>query len=121
VRAFFIAFFVFGACMCALTIVLLVMPGTSLDVLWLANPEAHAAFGTHRAAATALMLAVSAACASAAFGLAKRARWGRRLAMEIIAVNLAGDLAGAAVRHDARPLIGLPIAGAMLWLLSRLR
>jgi hypothetical protein len=41
--------------------------------------------------------------------------------MAIITVNLIGDLTGAAVRHDPRPLIGLPIAGAMLWFLSRLR
>lgn len=107
--------------MCALTIVLLAVPGTALDALWRVNPEAHAAFTGHRAFAVALMLVVGAACASAAIGLAKRAEWGRRLAMAIIAVNLIGDLTGALVRHDPRPLVGLPIAGAMVWLLSRLR
>jgi len=30
--------------MCALTIVLLLFPGTALDSLWRLNPEAHAAF-----------------------------------------------------------------------------
>jgi hypothetical protein len=121
VRRFFVAFFLFGTAMCLLTIVLLAFPGTALDALWRVNPEAQRAFASHQAWACALMTVVGAACASAAAGLARRAEWGRRLAMAIIAINLIGDLAGAALRQDARPLIGLPIAGAMLWLLGRLR
>ena len=115
------AFFVFGTCMCLLTVVLLVVPGTRLDALWRVNPEAQAAFAAHRFLAIALMVVVGAACASAAAGLAKRAEWGRRLAIAIVAINLIGDLAGAVVRRDPRPLIGLPIAGAMIVLLGRLR
>lgn len=118
-RVPFIAFFIFGATMCALTIVLLAFPRTPLDVLWRINPEAHDAFASHRAAAIALMSVVGLACASAAVGLAKRAAWGRRLAIAIITINLIGDLAGAILRHDPRPLIGLPIAGAMIWFLVR--
>ena len=41
---FFAVFFAFGATMCALTIVLLLFPGTSLDSLWRLNPDAHSAF-----------------------------------------------------------------------------
>ena len=37
----FVAFFAFGTLMCLLTIVLLAFPGTALDALWRANPEAH--------------------------------------------------------------------------------
>jgi hypothetical protein len=118
---FFVAFFAFGTCMCLLTIVLLAMPGTPLDALWRVNPEAHAAFGAHRGWAIALMAVVGLVCASATIGLARRARWGRRLAIAIIAINLLGDVTGAIVRHDPRPLIGLPVAGAMIWLLGRLR
>ena len=117
-RRFFVAFFIFGTTMCLLTIVLLAFPDSSL---WRVNPEAQRAFAAHQAWACALMTVVGAACASAAIGLARRAEWGRRLAMAIIAINLVGDLIGAALRHDPRPLIGLPIAGAMLWLLGRLR
>jgi hypothetical protein len=117
----FVIFFTFGATMCALTIVLLTFSGTPLDALWRANPEAHEAFASHRAAAIALMSVVGLACAAAARGLARRAAWGRRLAIAIITVNLIGDLTGAIVRHDPRPLIGLPVAGAMIWFLVRLR
>lgn len=119
-RRFFVAFFLFGTAMCLLTIVLLAFPGTALDSLWRVNPEAQRAFASHRGWAVALMTVVGAACGFAAVGLARRAEWGRRLAIVIIAINLLGDLTGAAVRHDPRPLIGLPIAGAMIWFLARL-
>lgn len=59
-------------------------------------------------------------CLLAAVGLLRRKHWGRRLAISILAANLLGDLGNAAVRSDLRTLIGVPIAGAMLWcLLSR--
>ena len=61
-----------------------------------------------------LMFVVGSACASAAIGLATRARWGRQLALGILIVNLIGDLLNAFVRHDLRTLIGLPIGGAMI-------
>ena len=37
----------------------------------------------------------------------------------VLAINLLGDLFGAILRHDARTLIGLPIAGAMLYSFCR--
>jgi len=117
VRRLFVAFFAFGTCMCLLTIVLLAFPGSALDALWRVNAEAQSAFAAHRAGAMLLMALVAAACAAAAIGLARRAAWGRRLAIAVLAVNLLGDLGGAMVRHDPRTLIGLPIGGAMIWLL----
>ncbi len=115
----FVAFFTFGTSMCLLTIALLAFPGTALDALWRANPEAHEAFAAHRAWAFPLMAAVGVACGSAAVGLARRAEWGRRIAIVVLAVNLLGDLGGAIFRHDPRTLIGLPIAGAMIWFLVK--
>jgi len=67
-----------------------------------------------------LMAVVSVACGAAAVGLARGWPSGRRLAILLLVVNLAGDLLNAVVRGDLRALIGLPIGGAMLWyLLSR--
>jgi hypothetical protein len=37
-------FFGFGAVMCALTIALLLFPGTVLDLAWRLNPEAQSSF-----------------------------------------------------------------------------
>src|SRR2546423_1402955 len=112
-------FFPFGACMCALTIGLLLFPGSFLDSLWRLNPEAHAAFQRIGQLSILLMAMVGVACALAVTGLVRNARWGRWLAILILAVNLVGDLTNAFVRHDLRTLIGVPIAGAMIFYLAR--
>ena len=50
----------------------------------------------------------------AATGLWIRARWGHRLAMAILLVNMVGDVGNVIVRNDLRTLIGIPIAAAMI-------
>src|SRR5437763_6168381 len=114
-------FFVFGASMCLLTIVLLLFPGSALDSLWRLNPDAHAAFQSLGKISILVMAIVGAACASAAVGLAKNRRWGVNLALTILAVNLVGDLINAFARGALRTLIGLPIGGAMIVYLLRAR
>jgi hypothetical protein len=118
---FFAVFFAFGAAMCALTIVLLLFPGTSLDSLWRLNPDAHSAFQSLGKAAVWLMFVVGAGCALAATGMWRGSLWGMRLAVVILSVNILGDLLNALVRHDLRTLIGLPIGGAMIVYLIRNR
>jgi uncharacterized BrkB/YihY/UPF0761 family membrane protein len=114
-------FFAFGATMCLLTILLLLVPGTVLDSLWRLNPDAHAAFQSLGKFSILLMMIVGSACAFAAIGLAKNQTWGRNLALLILAVNLAGDSVNAFARHDLRTLIGLPIGGALIVYLLRAR
>ena len=112
-------FFAFGACMCALIIWLLLFPGGALDSLWRLNPEAHAVFQRIGGLSILLMAIVGVACAFAAIGLARNAKWGRWLGILILATNLVGDLTNAFVRHDLRTLIGVPIAAAMIFYLAR--
>jgi hypothetical protein len=112
-------FFAFGACMCALTIGLLLFPGSALDSLWRLNPDAHAAFQRIGGLSILLMAILGVACALAAIGLARNAKWGRWLGILILVVNLVGDLTNAIVRDDLRTLIGVPIAGAMIFYLAR--
>ena len=107
-------FFAVGAMICLITIVALLFPGCTLDPIWRLNPDAHVAFQKIGKMSILLMAIVGSACASAAFGLATRARWGTRLALGILTVNLVGDLLNAFLRHDLRTLIGLPIGGAMI-------
>jgi hypothetical protein len=114
-----VGFFAFGTTMCCLTIVLLTFPGTALDAAWRINPDAAIAFQQMGWAAIPLMAAVGTACAAAAIGLARRRKWGRRVAIAVLAVNLIGDVAGAIIRHDPRTLIGVPIGGAMILFLLR--
>lgn len=114
-------FFAFGAVMCALTITLLIYPGTRLDALWRINPDARAMFHALGRLSILLMAVVGAACAVAAIGLARNAGWGRAVALVILSVNLIGDLTNALLRGDWRTLIGLPIGGAMIVYLVRMR
>jgi hypothetical protein len=115
----FAGFFAFGATMCFLTIVLLVFPGTKLDLLWNLKPDARVAFRSLGSWSILLMLAVGIGCALAAIGLWRGTVWGVRLGLAILVVNIIGDLINVVTRHDYRSLIGLPIAGAMIFYLAR--
>jgi len=112
-------FFALGTCVCALTIVLLIFPGTMLDSLWRLNPEAHAAFQSIGWLSILLMATVDTACALVAIGLARNTTWGCWLGILVLTVNLVGDLTNVLLRHDLRTLIGVPIAGAMVVYLYR--
>jgi hypothetical protein len=105
--------------MCFLTIVLLVFPGTKLDLLWNLNPEARVAFQSFGSWSILLMLAVGIGCALAAIGLWCGTLFGVRLGLAILVLNMIGDLVNAVTRHDYRTLIGVPIAGAMIFYLAR--
>jgi hypothetical protein len=115
----FAAFFTFGATMCALSLFLLLFQGTALDSLWRLNPDAHIALQSIGKAAVLVMLVTGIGCALAAVGLWRNSVWGVRLALTILSLNMMGDLLNAAMRHDYRALIGLPIGGAMIFYLAR--
>ena len=115
-----VVFFLFGTTACATTVAALLFAGSFLDYVWRLNPEAHAGFQKIGAFWSVLLMgAVGTACGSAAYGLARRREWGRRLAIAILSLNLIGDSINALVRQDARTLIGLPIGGAMIFYLVR--
>jgi len=118
---FLAGFFLFGTIMSGLTAVMLSFPGSFLEPLWRLNPRAREGFVAMGGSAILLMVLVCAACASAALGLWRCARWGLWTAVAILGINLAGDTANAFVLRDWRTLIGLPIGGAMLAYLIRQR
>ena len=112
-------FFAVGAIIASVTAIALRFPASRLEPLWQLNPQAHGAFLTIGPWAVVLMLVVAAACALSAVGLWISARWGHRLALVLLAVNLVGDTTNALFRGDLRTLIGLPVAGALIaYLLS---
>ena len=115
----FAAFFAFGAMMCALTLALLIFPGSAFDWLWRLNPDARLAFQSLGNWSFVLMLTAGTACLVAALGLWRGTIWGTQLAVTILSINLLGDLANALFRHDYRSLIGLPVGGAMIFFLVR--
>jgi len=113
----FAAFFAFGAAMCALTVSLLLFPGSVIDSLWRLNPDARLAFQSLGYWSLVLMLSIGTACLFAAIGLWRAKLWGTWLALVILSINMLGDLANVFARHDYRGLIGVPVAGAMIFFL----
>jgi hypothetical protein len=67
------------------------------------------------------MLAVGTGCALTAIGLWYGKLWGVPLAITILFISSIGDLVNVVIRHDYRPLIGVPIAGVMIFYLARFR
>jgi len=112
--------FAAGALLCILVMLALAFPGSVFDIIWRLRPEARIGFDEFGQWAIGLMAAVGAACGLAAYGLARRAEWGRRIALCVLTVNLVGDMFNA-VFHDPRSIIGLPIGGLMIWYLIRRR
>ena len=111
-------FFCAGALICFVTMMAFAFPGGILEPIWELRPDARIEFQKLGNWSVALMAAVGTACGLAAFGLARKAEWGRRLAIGILAVNLIGDSLNALLWHDVRTLIGLPIGGALIWYLA---
>jgi hypothetical protein len=117
-----IIFFAAGAVVCLLIILALVFPGSFLEPIWRLKPDARVQFlEIGRGASIALMTVVGLVCGLSAIGLARSAEWGRRLAIGVLCVNLIGDSLNAYLRHDLKTLIGLPVAGLMMWYLLRFR
>src|SRR5438094_8105406 len=96
------AFFAFGATMCALTIVLLIFPGTALDSLWRLNPAARLAFQSLGNAAILLMSVVGTGCVFAAIGLWQKSLWGLRTPLVFLQLNFIGNRFNALVRNANR-------------------
>jgi len=111
-------FFGAGALICFVTMIALAFPGGLLEPIWELRPDAHIEFQKLGNWSVGLMALVGTACGLAAFGLARQAEWGRRLAIGILVVNLLGDSLNAVLRHDLRTLIGLPIGGLLIWYLA---
>jgi len=116
-----VIFFAGGALICLVTMFALAYPRGFLEPIWRLKPEARVEFQRIGGASVALMGVVGAVCGLAAVGLARNAEWGRRLAIGVLAANLAGDSLNALLRYDPRTLIGLPIGGLMILYLLKMK
>ena len=81
-------FFLFGAVISFTVFVSLIFPGTFLEPMWRLNPRAREAFMNVGAWAIVLMFAVCLSCALAAAGLWRGARWGYRMALALLVVDV---------------------------------
>jgi hypothetical protein len=120
-RTLLVIFFAGGALICLLIVLALAFPGGLRDSIWRLKPDARTQFQQMGSGTSiGLMTLVGAACGLAAIGLARSKKWGRRLAIGILTVNLIGDSLNALPRQDPKTLIGLPMGGLMIaYLLSK--
>lgn len=107
-------FFLVGAVLSLTSSVSLLLPGSFLEPIWRLNTRAHDSMIRLGLGGVVLMFVVSVSCAAAAVGLWRGSRWGHRLAVSLIGINLLGDVANARSGTEPRAIVGVPIAAATL-------
>ena len=115
------AIFLFDMVASGLSAASLLSPGGPLEPVWRLNPRVHGGFSGMGNWAPLLLGAVCLACAASAYGFFHGKRWGYRLGIVLLLVNLTGDLISAALGIEPRAAIGVPIVTLLLWYLSSSR
>jgi hypothetical protein len=113
------SFLFFGAAMAFCAGATLVWPGTPLDRIWELNPRAYRQLGPLGRMVGIPFLFLGYALTVAGVYWFKRKPLGWRLAVAIMAVQVAGDLGNAIRGRIFEGLIGATIAGALLFHLLR--
>src|SRR5205085_10234115 len=101
-------FFLFGAAVSFTVFVSLLFPGSFLEPMWRLNPRARDAFAKAGVWAIILMCAVCVSCVLAAAGLWRGARWGYRLALILLVINMSGDIANLLLGTEPGAIVGVP-------------
>jgi hypothetical protein len=94
-------------------------PGSRLDAIWSLYPERRALLMPYRAWLGPGFLALAIAMAAASAGCFRRRGWGWRLAVAIFAVNGLGDLTQLVMGRVLEGGVGVAVAGAILFYLTR--
>lgn len=116
-------FLFFGAAMASLAATTLLWRGTVLDRVWTLNQAAYRQLSPLGTKVGLLFVLLSAALLTSGIGWFRHRRWGWRLAVAIIAIQVLGDIFNI-VRGDLlHGATGVIIAGALLLCLlsSRIR
>jgi hypothetical protein len=112
-------FFVFGTAMTALASLSLAWPDGPLAAMWRLKPDEFAKMRALGLLVPIGFSALSLTMAVTAYATLARRRWGWWLAVFIFAVNGLSDAARALVASEWSSLIGVAVAGLVLWWLSR--
>lgn len=107
-------FFLVGALISLTASLSLLLPNSFLRSMWRLNPRAHENLSSLGLWAVILLGAVSLFCAAAAIGLWRESRWGYRIAIGLMVVNLVGDVTNVVLGTEPRAIVGVPIAATIL-------
>lgn len=116
---FVAAFLFFGATMALLAGITLSFPGTILDRVWRLNPVAYAQLSPLGVPMGVAFLSLALLLLISAVGWIRRSRWGWTLAVVIIAIQVLGDCANLLRGDVLRGAVGVVIAGALLFYMTR--
>ncbi len=112
-------FLFFGAAMASLAATTLLWRGTVLDRVWTLNQAAYRQLSSLGTKVGLLFVLLSTALLMSGIGWFRHRRWGWRLAVAIIAIQLLGDIFNIARGDPLRGATGVIIARALLlYLLS---
>jgi hypothetical protein len=114
-------FFMFGAAMSFIASISLLCPNSFLESMWRLNPRGKLNLSSIGVWAAVLLATVSVCCAAAGIGLWRGARWGHRIAIGLIAVNLVADVTNVILGTEPRAIVGVPVAAGILIYLIRMR
>jgi len=109
--------FGFGALVSGLSAISLLTPGGALEPMWRLNPRARDQFSRMGTWAPLLLGAVALVCLVCAYGFFAGKRWGYRLGLTGLFINLLGDVVNSAPGTEPRAVVGVPIVVLILWYL----
>ena len=107
-------FLLFGMAMAGLAGTTLVWPGTALDRIWTLNPKAHLQLSPRGPGVGLAFLFLAVVLGASAVGWFQKKKWGWRLAVCIIGIQVLGDLVNLTRGDYIRGVTGVVIAGALL-------
>lgn len=114
-------FLLFGALMASIAGSTLLWPGTIVDHMWALNPRAYKELAPLGRLAGVAFLLVGATIAAASLGWSRHRRWGWRMAVAIISIQLLGDLFNLFLGSVLEGAFGAAVAGALVYYLLRPR
>ena len=114
-------FLLFGAVMAFIAGTSLITRGTAFHRMWALNPRAYDKLVPLGKSVGLLFLSLAVALALAATGWLKRRRWGWQLAVATIGTQVLGDFVNIFLGRAVEGLVGVAIAGALFFYITRSR